>query len=256
MGRKEDTIAFHVDPSMDLALQASRTQLHKSSSYPEHFETVNWHFIGVLTFSQALLISQLQPKTNTRRSEMLNWPNKIFPLCECFLLIDHSVESSSQFKNGLVKHAFAAADSTNAVRSLLEKMTELIKYLSILERWVYEGTIDDPYGDFFASIELASLIKDKFLTLDLRNCLALIRVAFSYVAPEYANSGLLNEKSDVYSFGPGLYSWKPMSFSACVSDNVQDVCGSDGNWKCWWTTDFSRLTTESYKQHLKYNGTS
>ena len=24
---------------------------------------------------------------------------------------------------------------------------------------------------------------------------------FSYVAPEYANSGLLNEKSDVYSFG-------------------------------------------------------
>ena len=26
-------------------------------------------------------------------------------------------------------------------------------------------------------------------------------LAFSYVAPEYANSGLLNEKSDVYSFG-------------------------------------------------------
>lgn len=24
---------------------------------------------------------------------------------------------------------------------------------------------------------------------------------FSYVAPEYANTGLLNEKSDVYSFG-------------------------------------------------------
>jgi serine/threonine protein kinase len=26
-------------------------------------------------------------------------------------------------------------------------------------------------------------------------------VDFSYVAPEYANSGLLNEKSDIYSFG-------------------------------------------------------
>lgn len=24
---------------------------------------------------------------------------------------------------------------------------------------------------------------------------------FSYVAPEYANTGLLNEKSDIYSFG-------------------------------------------------------
>lgn len=26
-------------------------------------------------------------------------------------------------------------------------------------------------------------------------------MSYSYVAPEYANSGLLNEKSDVYSFG-------------------------------------------------------
>lgn len=26
-------------------------------------------------------------------------------------------------------------------------------------------------------------------------------VNFSYVAPEYANTGLLNEKSDIYSFG-------------------------------------------------------
>lgn len=29
----------------------------------------------------------------------------------------------------------------------------------------------------------------------------MLGVFFSYVAPEYANSGLLNEKSDVYSFG-------------------------------------------------------
>jgi serine/threonine protein kinase len=28
-----------------------------------------------------------------------------------------------------------------------------------------------------------------------------IIVIFSYVAPEYVNTGLLNEKSDVYSFG-------------------------------------------------------
>ena len=34
---------------------------------------------------------------------------RIFPLCECSLLIDQFVESSSRFKNGLVKHAFAAA---------------------------------------------------------------------------------------------------------------------------------------------------
>lgn len=29
----------------------------------------------------------------------------------------------------------------------------------------------------------------------------LFRYCFRYVAPEYANTGLLNEKSDVYSFG-------------------------------------------------------
>jgi hypothetical protein len=33
----------------------------------------------------------------------------MFPLCESYLLIDQFVESRSQFKNGLVNHAFAAA---------------------------------------------------------------------------------------------------------------------------------------------------
>ncbi|RVW46450.1 Gamma-tubulin complex component 2 [Vitis vinifera] len=34
---------------------------------------------------------------------------RIFPLCESFLLINQFVESRSQFKTGLVNHAFAAA---------------------------------------------------------------------------------------------------------------------------------------------------
>ncbi|KAF4368448.1 gamma-tubulin complex component 2 [Cannabis sativa] len=147
---------------------------------------------------------------------------RIFPLCESFMLINRFVESRSQFKNGLVNHAFAAAlrallldyhamvaqlehqfrlgrlslqglwfycqpmmgsmqalssviqkasannyagsavlnllqsqakamAGDNAVRSLLEKMAQCASnaYLSILERWVYEGVIDDPYGEFF-----------------------------------------------------------------------------------------------------------
>uniref|UniRef100_M4CQB7 Gamma-tubulin complex component n=1 Tax=Brassica campestris TaxID=3711 RepID=M4CQB7_BRACM len=184
---KEESIAFQVDPSMDLALQASST---------------------------------------------LELAKRIFPLCECFLLIDQFVESSSQFKNGLVNHAFAAAlrallldyqamvaqlehqfrlgrlslqglwfycqpmmgsmralaavihqasakhfvgsavlnllqsqakamAGDNSVRSLLEKMTECASnaYLSILERWVYEGIIDDPYGEFFIA-ENRSLKKE------------------------------------------------------------------------------------------------
>ncbi|CAI9090786.1 OLC1v1025635C1 [Oldenlandia corymbosa var. corymbosa] len=179
---KEDTVTFQVDPSMDLTLQESAKQ--------------------------------------------------IFPLCESYLLINQFVESRSQFKSGLVNHAFAAAlrallldyqamvaqlehqfrlarlsiqglwfycqpmigsmqalsivikkvsannfvGSTvlnllqsqakamagdHVVRSLLEKMTQCANtaYLQILERWVYEGIIDDPYGEFFIS-ENKSLQKE------------------------------------------------------------------------------------------------
>lgn len=184
---KDDDVNFQVDPSMDLALQE--------------------------------LVKQ------------------IFPLCESFLLINQFVETKSQFKNGLVNHAFAAAlrallldyqamiaqlehqfrlgrlsiqglwfycqpmmtsmqaltivvrkasahnfvgsavlnllqsqakamAGDNTVRSLLEKMTECASsaYLGILERWVYEGVIDDPYGEFFI-VENQSLQKES-LTQD------------------------------------------------------------------------------------------
>ncbi|XP_058071510.1 gamma-tubulin complex component 2-like isoform X10 [Magnolia sinica] len=162
---------------------------------------------------------------------------RIFPLCENFLAISQFVELRSQFKNGLVNHAFAAAlrallldyqamvaqlehqfrlgrlsiqglwffcqpmmgsmhalsiviekasandlsgsavlnllqsqakamAGDNAVRSLLEKMTQCASaaYLRILERWVYEGVIDDPYGEFF--IAENKLLQKESLTQD------------------------------------------------------------------------------------------
>lgn len=162
---------------------------------------------------------------------------RVFPLCESFLLIDEFVESRSQFKKGLVNHAFAAAlrallldyqamvaqlehqfrlrrlslqglwfycqpfmssllalssviqkvSSNNyegvdvlnllqsqakamagdhVLRSMLEKMTQCASaaYLGILERWVYEGVIEDPYGEFFIaenkSLQKESLTQD------------------------------------------------------------------------------------------------
>ncbi|KAH9618081.1 hypothetical protein KSS87_009688 [Heliosperma pusillum] len=177
---------------------------------------------------------------------------RVFPLCESYLLIEQFVELRSQFKKGLVNHAFASAlrallldyqarvaqlehqfrlkklslqglwfycqpimgsmkamrsviqkastddcvgvDVLNllqsqvkvqldclfsggnweakamagdhVVRSLLEKMTHCASsaYLEILERWVYEGVIDDPYGEFFiaenSSLQKESLSQD------------------------------------------------------------------------------------------------
>ncbi|KAI3733306.1 hypothetical protein L6452_12748 [Arctium lappa] len=183
----EDSFSFHVEGSMDLALQESS--------------------------------------------------KRIFPLCRSYLLINQFVESRSQFKSGLVNHAFAAAlraflldyqamvaqlehqfrlgrlsiqglwfycqpmmGSMQAlsivirkalscnfvgsavlnllqnqakvmagnylVRSLLEKMIEYANsaYLGILERWVYEGVIDDPHDEFFIA-ENKSLKKES-LTQD------------------------------------------------------------------------------------------
>ncbi|KAM3368422.1 hypothetical protein ACQJBY_016768 [Aegilops geniculata] len=129
---------------------------------------------------------------------------RIFPLCEDFVLASQFVESRSHFKNGLVNHALAAAlraflldyqamvaqlehqfrlgrlsvqglwffcqakamAGDSAVRSLLEKMTDCASaaYLRMLERWVYEGVIDDPYGEFFIaenkSLQKESLTQD------------------------------------------------------------------------------------------------
>ncbi|XP_047338918.1 gamma-tubulin complex component 2 [Impatiens glandulifera] len=157
--------------------------------------------------------------------------NRMFPLCESYLLVHHFVESRSQFKAGLVNHAFAAAlraslldyqamvaqlehqfrlgrlsiqglwfycqpmgimqalsiviqkasannfagstvlnllqsqskamAGNHAVKKLLDKLTQSASapYLGILERWVYEGVIDDPHGEFFIS-ENKSLQKE------------------------------------------------------------------------------------------------
>ncbi|CAN6864486.1 unnamed protein product [Brassica oleracea] len=61
----------------------------------------------------------------------------------------------------LLQSQAKAMAGDNSVRSLLEKMTECASnaYLSRLERWVYEGIIDDPYGEFFIA-ENRSLKKE------------------------------------------------------------------------------------------------
>ncbi|AQK44600.1 Gamma-tubulin complex component 2 [Zea mays] len=66
----------------------------------------------------------------------------------------------------LLQSQAKAMGGDSAVRSLLEKMTEYASaaYLRMLERWVYEGVIDDPYGEFFIaenkSLQKESLTQD------------------------------------------------------------------------------------------------
>ncbi|KAF3795416.1 Gamma-tubulin complex component 2 [Nymphaea thermarum] len=66
----------------------------------------------------------------------------------------------------LLQAQAAAMAGDNTVRSLLEKMIHHASsaYLCILERWVYEGIIDDPYGELFIaenkSLQKESLTQD------------------------------------------------------------------------------------------------
>lgn len=66
----------------------------------------------------------------------------------------------------LLQSQAKAMAGDHVVRSLLEKMAHCASsaYLEILERWVYEGLIDDPYGEFFIaenrSLQKESLTQD------------------------------------------------------------------------------------------------
>jgi hypothetical protein len=64
---------------------------------------------------------------------------RMFPLCESYLLIDQFVESRSQFKNGLVNHAFAAAlKALLVVGSLCCKSFD---YYTCVARWLLHACL-------------------------------------------------------------------------------------------------------------------
>jgi hypothetical protein len=67
----------------------------------------------------------------------------------------------------------------------------LVKVILLLELWVHLGKFLVP---------LCVLLKP-FLVQFWINAIHYVPYLYRYVAPEYADSGLLNEKSDVYSFG-------------------------------------------------------
>lgn len=116
---KDDSIIFQVDSSMDLALQVEISPFHPrslclSAAEPCYFckisesdlkfrETVD--FEGLLMWREVLGCVYF----NWLKTPLQDSAKRIFPLCESYLLVSQFVESRSQFKTGLVNHAFAAA---------------------------------------------------------------------------------------------------------------------------------------------------
>ncbi|KAK1684113.1 hypothetical protein QYE76_044961 [Lolium multiflorum] len=184
---KDGYVVFQIDSSMDLALQELTRRIFPLcedfvlvSQFVEsrsHFKNglVNHALAAALRaflLDYQAMVAQLEHQFRLGRlsvqglwffcQRMMSSLNALAVLIEKAMSND---TSGSATLNLLQSQAKAMAGDS-AVRSLLEKMTECASaaYLRMLERWVYEGIIDDPYGEFFIaenkSLQKESLTQD------------------------------------------------------------------------------------------------
>ncbi|XP_061351089.1 gamma-tubulin complex component 2 [Gastrolobium bilobum] len=185
-GNKDD-ITFLVDPSMDLALQELAKRIFplcRSYLLIDQFVESRSRFQNGLVnhaFSAALrallldyqaMVAQVEHQFRLGRLSLQGLWFYCQPMMRSMQALSTVIQkasvnnfSGSAVLNLLQSQAKAMAGD-NAVRLLLEKMTQCASsaYMSILERWVYEGVIDDPYGEFFIaenkSLQKESLTQD------------------------------------------------------------------------------------------------
>ncbi|XP_057452909.1 gamma-tubulin complex component 2 [Lotus japonicus] len=168
---KKDDVTFLVDPSMDLALQELAKRIFplcRSYLLINQFVESRSQFQNGLVnhaFSAALrallidyqaMVAQLEHQFRLGRLSLQGLWFYCQPMMRSMQALSTVIQmasvnnfSGSAVLNLLQSQAKAMAGD-NAVRLLLDKMAQCASsaYMSILERWVYEGVIDDPYGEF------------------------------------------------------------------------------------------------------------
>ncbi|KAJ1703509.1 hypothetical protein LUZ63_003288 [Rhynchospora breviuscula] len=179
---KEGYVVFQIDTSMDLALQELTSRIFplcEGYVLVNHFVESRSHFkngfgnhalaaaIRAFLLDYQAMVAQLEHQFRLGKlssqglwffcQRMMSSMNALAVLVE--KAITDNVSGSATLN--LLESQVKAMAGDNAVRSLLERMTECASaaYFKILERWVYEGVIDDPYGEFFIS-ENKSLQKE------------------------------------------------------------------------------------------------
>ncbi|XP_078181625.1 spc97 / Spc98 family of spindle pole body (SBP) component isoform X1 [Carex rostrata] len=184
---KEGYVIFQIDTSMDLALQELTSRIFplcEAYVLVSHFvETRSYFKNGLVNHALAAamraflldyqaMVAQLEHQFRLGKlssqglwffcQRMMSSMNALAILVE--KAITDNVSGSATLN--LLQSQVKAMAGDNAVRSLLERMTECASdaYFSILERWVYEGVIDDPYCEFFISEN--KLLKKESLTED------------------------------------------------------------------------------------------
>ncbi|KAK4785853.1 hypothetical protein SAY86_002542 [Trapa natans] len=184
---KEDEVSFQVDASMDLALQEMVKRIFPLcqsflliSQFVEsrsQFKNglVNHSFTAALRellLDYQAMVAQLEHQFRLGRLSIQGLWFYCQPLMVSMQALSVVIQKASTSNStgsallNLLQSQAKAMAGDNAVRSLLERMTQRANnaYLGILERWVYEGVIDDPYGEFFIK-ENKSLLKES-LTQD------------------------------------------------------------------------------------------
>ncbi|KAJ3707976.1 hypothetical protein LUZ61_011681 [Rhynchospora tenuis] len=179
---KDGYVVFQIDTSMDLALQELTSRIFplcEGYVLVNHFVESRSHFkngfvnhalaaaIRAFLLDYQAMVAQLEHQFRLGKlssqglwffcQRMMSSMNALAVLVE--KAITDNVSGSATLN--LLESQVKAMAGDNAVRSLLERMTECASaaYFKILERWVYEGVIDDPYGEFFIS-ENKSLQKE------------------------------------------------------------------------------------------------
>lgn len=169
---KDTTLCFQIDPSMDLSLQElAKRILPLCESYiiVSQFTESRSHFkYGLVNHALAAalrailqdyhaLVAQLEHQFRLGRLALQG----LWFFCQPMMGAMQALASVVQKASGgsflgaailnLLENQAAAIAGDSASRSLLQKLSQFASapYLGILERWVYEGVIDDPYGEFF-----------------------------------------------------------------------------------------------------------
>lgn len=184
---KEGRVVFQIDPSMDLALQELIQRLFPLC---EAYVLTSWFVetksrfgTGLVTHALAAamrallldyqaMVAQLEHQFRLGRLSVQGlwfFCQPMMAALHALSIVIEKVSSSNLFGSGilnLLQSQAKAMAGDNTVRGLLEKMIQSASspYLSILERWVYEGVIDDPHGEFF--IEENKSLQKESLTLD------------------------------------------------------------------------------------------
>lgn len=184
---KESRFKFQIDASMDLALQELAKRIFplcENFLLIDQFVESRTRFKNGLVnhaFAAALrallldyqaMVAQLEHQFRLGRLSIQGLWFFCQPLIGSMQALSTVIQKASLNNYAgstvlnLLQGQAKAMSGDHVVRSLLETMTESASsaYLSILERWVYEGVIDDPYDEFFIaenkSLQKEALVED------------------------------------------------------------------------------------------------